>query len=82
MTHLWKSQNDSHRCLEISLRTRDSHIPTSRFLLVKEKKKKTKERRMNPPSVDHFLSGVLVYFLSGASKNCAVNRLVTIAVVP
>jgi hypothetical protein len=30
MTLLWKSQNDSHRSLEISHRTRDSHIPTSR----------------------------------------------------
>ena len=47
MTLLWKSQNDSHRSLEISHRTRDSHIPTSRFLLVIEKK--TKEIRMNRP---------------------------------
>ena len=30
MTLLWKSQNDFHRSLEISHRTRDSHIPTSR----------------------------------------------------
>ena len=48
MTHLWKSKNDSHTCLEISHRTRDSHIPTSRFRLVKGKKK-TKERRINRP---------------------------------
>ena len=43
MTHLWKSQNESHRGLEISHRTRDSHIPTSRFLLVREKKTKNVE---------------------------------------
>ena len=34
MTLLWKSQNDFHRSLEISHRTRDSHIPTSRFLFL------------------------------------------------
>jgi hypothetical protein len=38
-TRLWKwrsygSQNDFHRSLEISHRTRDSHIPTSRFLFL------------------------------------------------
>ena len=38
MTLLWKSQNDFHRSLEISHRTRDSHIPTSRFLFVSEEK--------------------------------------------
>ena len=27
----WKSQNDFHRSLEISHRTRDSHIPTAAF---------------------------------------------------
>jgi hypothetical protein len=43
MTRLWKSQNDSHRRLEISHSTRDSHIPTSRVLLLEEKKKKTKD---------------------------------------
>ena len=32
MPLLWKSQTDFHRSLEISHRTRDSHIPTSRFL--------------------------------------------------
>jgi hypothetical protein len=48
MTPLWKSQNDSHTCLEISHRTRDSHISTSRFRLVKGKKK-TKKRRINRP---------------------------------
>jgi hypothetical protein len=29
MTRPWKSQNDSHRRLEISHSTRDSHIPTA-----------------------------------------------------
>jgi hypothetical protein len=33
MTLLWKSQNDSHRSLEISHRTRDSHISTNRSSL-------------------------------------------------
>jgi hypothetical protein len=31
MSPPWKSQNDFHRGLEISHRTRDSHIPTSRL---------------------------------------------------
>ena len=30
----WKPQTGFHRALEISQRTRDSHIPTSRFLCV------------------------------------------------
>ncbi len=46
MTSLWKPKNGFHRDLEISHRTRDSHIPTSRLLLVM-KKEKTTERRMN-----------------------------------
>jgi hypothetical protein len=29
MTGLWKSQNDFHRPLEISHKTRDFHIPTA-----------------------------------------------------
>jgi len=33
MTSLWKPQNGFHRDLEISHRTRDSHIPTSRSSL-------------------------------------------------
>jgi hypothetical protein len=37
MTLLWKSQNDFHRSLEIS-HTRDSHIPTSRFLFLSDEK--------------------------------------------
>jgi hypothetical protein len=32
MTRPWKSQTDFHRRLEISHRTRDFHIPTSRSL--------------------------------------------------
>ena len=31
MTRLWKSQTDFHTRLEISHRTRDFHIPTSRL---------------------------------------------------
>jgi hypothetical protein len=31
MTPLWKSQDDFHRRLQISQRTRDSHIPTPNF---------------------------------------------------
>jgi hypothetical protein len=44
MPRLWKSQNDFHSRLEISPRTRDSHIPTSRFLLslIQERTEKTK----------------------------------------
>ena len=38
MPLLWKSQNDFHRSLEISHRTRDSHIPTSQFLFSSEEK--------------------------------------------
>ena len=33
MTRAWKSQNDSHTRLEISHRTRDSHIPTAKHPL-------------------------------------------------
>jgi hypothetical protein len=44
MSLLWKSQNDFHRSLEISHRTRDSHIPTSRFPFFRGE-----ERRMNRP---------------------------------
>jgi hypothetical protein len=39
MSLLRKSQNDSHRSLEISHRTRDSHIPTSRSLFLCDEKK-------------------------------------------
>ena len=38
----WQSQNDFHRTLEISPRTRDFHIPTARTALFLEKKKKKK----------------------------------------
>jgi hypothetical protein len=36
MASLWKPQNGSHRDLEISHRTRDSHIPTARTLFSEE----------------------------------------------
>jgi hypothetical protein len=38
MSLLWKSENDFHRSLEISHRTRDSHIPTSQYLCVSDEK--------------------------------------------
>src|SRR2546427_4441262 len=41
MTSLWKPQNGSHRDLEISLRTRDSHIPTARTLSPRKKQKRS-----------------------------------------
>src|SRR2546422_4567886 len=44
MTLLWKSKNDSHRSLEISHRTRDSHISTADHLCFRSGK-----RRMNRP---------------------------------
>jgi hypothetical protein len=39
MTRAWKSQNDFHTRLEISHRTRDSHIPTAASLLRSEEPK-------------------------------------------
>ncbi len=44
MTRLWKSQNDFHSRLEISHRTRDSHIPTAAFLMSIRTKTKTRTR--------------------------------------
>src|SRR5712691_7647603 len=63
MTRLWKSQNDFHSHLEISHRTRDSHIPTADHLCFR-----SEERRMNRPQVDHFPSGRLVQFPSGLPR--------------
>src|SRR3990170_5642737 len=40
MTSLWKPQNGFHRDLEISHRTRDSHIPTADPLLLRKEKTK------------------------------------------
>jgi hypothetical protein len=53
MTLLWKSQNDFHSSLEISQRTRDSHIPTADHLCFRRE-----ERRMNRPQAVYFPSGV------------------------
>src|SRR4029077_2750136 len=39
MPSLWKPQNGSHRDLEISHRTGDSHIPTARTLFLLRKRK-------------------------------------------
>jgi hypothetical protein len=55
MTLLWKSQNDFHSSLEISHRTRDSHIPTADPRCFRGE-----ERRMNRPQVVYFPSGPLV----------------------
>jgi hypothetical protein len=41
MTPLWKSQDDFHRRLQISQRTRDSHIPTPNFLWTEERNAQT-----------------------------------------
>ena len=46
MPVLWKSQNDFHRTLESSHRTRASHIPTSRSLSCQ-----VRERRINRPQI-------------------------------
>ena len=44
MTSLWKPQNGFHRDLEISPRTRDSHIPTAESLWRKNKNKDQEKR--------------------------------------
>ncbi len=41
MTSLWKPKNGFHRDLEISHRTRDSHIPTSRSSSCMEMRRRT-----------------------------------------
>jgi hypothetical protein len=52
MTRAWKSQNDFHTRLEISHRTRDSHIPTaaSRFLF---RRTETKDTNRSNAAVCH-----------------------------
>jgi hypothetical protein len=59
MTLLWKSQDDFHRSLEISHRTRDSHISTSRSLSIAEEERRTKDgatrRHINWPLVSRSL---------------------------
>jgi hypothetical protein len=42
MARLWKSQTDFHSRLEISPKTRDSHIPTADPLLSFNQKKKNR----------------------------------------
>jgi len=44
MPSLWKAHITSHRDLEISHRTRDSHIPTSRFLFKGEDEEEEKSK--------------------------------------
>ena len=48
MPRLWKSQNDFHSRLEISHRTRDSHIPTAASLMAIRPKTKTRTRYAAP----------------------------------
>jgi hypothetical protein len=50
MAALWKPQNGFHSALEISQRTRDSHIPTADHLCLvqedrKERKRQAREQR-------------------------------------
>ena len=47
MARLWKPQNDFHSRLEISHRTRDSHIPTAACLI--SIRTKTKKRPRHEP---------------------------------
>ena len=56
MARLWKSQNDSHSRLEISPRTRDSHIPTADPRRVLN----TEEAENGNKSVTH-VSGLICY---------------------
>lgn len=44
----WKSQNDFHRPLEISHRTRDFHIPTAESFSKRKKKTKTRTGQAAP----------------------------------
>ena len=51
MPALWKPQNGFHSALEISPRTRDSHIPTAdRSLLVSQEKDETKRKTVRHAS--------------------------------
>ena len=43
MPSLWKPKNGFHRDLEISPRTRDSHIPTADHLLLRKEKTKNED---------------------------------------
>jgi len=43
MTSLWKPKSGSHRDLEISQRTRDSHIPTPIILFVRKEETKNED---------------------------------------
>ena len=43
MPALWKPQNGFHSALEISHRTRDSHIPTADHLFVSQEKEEDEE---------------------------------------
>jgi hypothetical protein len=51
----WKSQNDFHRGLEISQRTRDSHIPTAAFRLKEDNE--AKDQAQYRPIAGHQAGG-------------------------
>jgi hypothetical protein len=63
MPRPWKSQNDSHRRLEISRSTRDSHIPTAETSVSGETNT-TKNHRPEPQQV---LPMYPVYFVTDVS---------------
>jgi hypothetical protein len=48
MPRRWKSENDFHRRLEISHRTRDSHIPTADPLAPGEEEDSATEQKVLP----------------------------------
>jgi hypothetical protein len=50
MTSLWKPQNGFHRDLEISPRTRDSHIPTAECFFFFLERRKREEKTKNAKS--------------------------------
>jgi len=47
MTAPWKPQNGFHRALEISQRTRDSHIRTAKTRLKEREEQKTRRQRLD-----------------------------------
>ena len=51
MTSPWKPQNGFHRDLEISHRTRDSHIPTADYSWMAEKNEEDLQPVSRPPQL-------------------------------
>ena len=60
MPLVWKSQTDSHTSLEISHRTRDSHIPTAARLSFSKRGRRRRRRRTESGSVTD-VSGPICY---------------------